>query len=529
MAVSSNRVDRSIIENPNFQINGVFDSDLAVRTMASQGFSIPIYRETLQQQMLLSQLANAYSSSAFVTDYELERIAGLSAQTRDFRYLSIPLGTRTLGTAISDPQIQTYYTENPQDFTQPETVSVSYVMLDKNVISSEIDLDEGVIEAQYETERSAFEGSAEKRASHILFEVGGDLSDEQALEMAVTAKQRINAGEEFGAVALDMSTDTVSAEEGGDIGYTDGTAFPVALEEALETLSVNEVSGPVVSDFGVHIVMLTEDSVNVFQGFEEVAERIERELKSSEVELIYAERLGDLSNLAFETGNLETISEELGMEVLISGAFGRTGTSGIFSNQALVAAAFSEEVLLEDNNSEVIELSTSQAVVLNVLLFNEATVLPLEEVEPEIAVIIRTEMEREAVQNISDQLMTNIENDEPFEQHLADNEVEWLTEEGVNRGAVTVNREILTQVFSMSLADSDTPTYDNLTLTNDTAVIVELNSINAGSIASIPLIDQENMLSSMISDLGNSDFQAYMNNLQENADIESSILDEQPL
>jgi peptidyl-prolyl cis-trans isomerase D len=529
MAVSSNRVDRSIIENPNFQINGVFDSDLAVRTMASQGFSIPIYRETLQQQMLLSQLANAYSSSAFVTDSELERIAGLSAQTRDFRYLSIPLGARTLGTAIPDPQIQTYYTENPQDFTEPETVSVSYVMLDKNVISSEIDLDEGVIEAQYETERSAFEGSAEKRASHILFEVGGNLSDEQALEMAVTAKQRIDAGEEFAAVALDMSTDAVSAGEGGDIGYTDGTAFPLALEEALENLLVKEVSGPVVSDFGVHIVMLTEDSVNVFQGFEEVAERIERELKSSEVELIYAERLGDLSNLAFETGNLETISEELGMDVLISAAFGRTGTSGIFSNQALVAAAFSEEVLLEDNNSEVIELSTSQAVVLNALLFNEAAVLPLEEVEPEIAVIIRTEMEREAVQNISDQLMTNIENDESFEQLLVDNGIEWLTEEGVNRGAVTVNREILTQVFSMSLADSDTPAYDHLILTNDTAVIVELNSINAGSIASIPQIDQENMLSSMISDVGNSDFQAYMSNLQENADIESSILDEQPL
>jgi peptidyl-prolyl cis-trans isomerase D len=529
MAVSSNRVDRSIIENPNFQINGVFDSDLAVRTMASQGFSIPIYRETLQQQMLLSQLANAYSSSAFVTDSELERIAGLSAQTRDFRYLSIPLGTRTLGTAISNAQIQSYYTESPQDFTQPESVSVSYVMLDKSVISSEIELDEGVIEAQYETERSAFEGSAEKRASHILFEVGGGLSEEQALEMAVTAKQRIDAGEEFGPVALEVSTDTVSAEVGGDIGYTDGTAFPAALEEALEALSVNEVSGPVVSDFGVHIVMLTEDSVNVFQSFEEVAERIERELKSSEVELIYAERLGDLSNLAFETGNLETISEELEMDVLISATFGRTGGSGIFSNQALIDAAFSQEVLLEDNNSEVIELSQSQAVVMNALVFNEAAVLPLEEVEPEIAVIIRTQMEREAVQSLNDQILTRIENAESVEQLLADNEIEWLTEEGTNRDAVTVNREILTQVFAMSLAGSDTPAYDNLTLTNDTAVIVELNSINAGSIASIPQIDQENMIGSMISDLGNSDFQAYMGNLQENADIESSILDEQPL
>ena len=529
MSVSSNRVDRSIIENPNFQINGVFDSDLAIRTMASQGFSIPIYRDTLQQQMLLSQLANAYSSSAFVTDSELERIAGLAAQTRDFRYLSIPLGTRTLGTAISDAQIQSYYTENPQDFTQPETVSVSYVLLDKNIISNEIELDEGVIEAQYETERSAFEGSAEKRASHILFEVGGDLSEEQALEMAATAKQRIDAGEDFGAVALDVSTDTVSAEDGGDIGYTDGTAFPVALEEVLEILSVDEVSGPVISGFGVHIVMLTEDSENVFQNFEEVADRIERQLKSSEVELIYAQRLGDLSNLAFETGNLETISEELGLDVLISGTFGRTGGSGIFSNQALIAAAFSEEVLLEGNNSEVVELSPSQAVVLNVLLFNEAAVLPIEEVEPEIAVIIRTQMEREAVQALNDQLLTNIENDESVDQLLADNEIEWLTEEGTSRGAVTVNREILAKVFSMSLADSDTSAYDNLTLTNDTAVIVELNSINAGSIATLPQIDRENMVSGMVADLGNSDFQAYMSNLQENADIESSILDEQPL
>lgn len=529
MAVSNDRIDRSIIENPNFQINGVFNADLAVRTMASQGFSIPIYRESLQQQMLLSQLANAYSSSAFVTNSELERIAGLSAQTRDFRYLSIPLGTRTLGSAISDAQIESYFDENQQDFTQPETVSVSYVMLDKNAISSEIELDEGVVEAQYETERSAFEGSAEKRASHILFEVGGDLSEEQALEMAATAKQRIDAGEEFEAVALEMSTDTASAEVGGDIGYTDGTAFPVALEEALEILSVDEVSAPVVSDFGVHIVKLTEDSINVFQGFEEVAERIERELKSSEVELIYAERLGDLSNLAFETGNLETISEELEMEVLISGAFSRSGGSGIFSNQALIAAAFSDEVLLDDNNSEVVELSPSQAVVLNVTLFNEAAVLPLEEVEPEIAVIIRTQMERDAVQNLSERLLTSIENDEPVDQLLADNQIEWLTQEGANRAAANVNREILTQVFSMSLADTGTPVYDNLTLTNDTAVIVELTSINAGSIASLEDTDRENMVSSMISDLGNSDFQAYMSNLQDSADIESRILDEQPL
>jgi len=529
MTISNNRIDRSIIENPQFQINGTFDSDFAIRTMASQGFSVPLYRETLKQQMLLSQLANAYSSSAFVTDVELERIAGLSAQTRDFRYLSIPLGTRTLGTAITDAEIQAYYDDNQENFTQPETVSVRYVMLDKNAITEEIELDEALIRAQYETEREAFEGSAEKRASHILFEVGGDFTEAQALELAATAKQRLDAGEDFGAVALDMSTDTISAEDGGDIGYTDGSAFPEAIEEALEVLALNEISGPVVSEFGVHIVMLTEDSENVFQSYEEVAERIERELKSSEIELIYAERLEDLSNLAFETGDLQTISEELDMNVLISGAFGRTGGTGIFSNQALIAAAFSEEVLLEGNNSEVIELNPSQAVVMNVLEFTEATILPLEEVEPEIAVILRTEMERQAVQDLSDQILTAIENSDSIEQLLADNELEWLTEQGSARVDASVNREILSRVFAMSLPEADTPAYDNLVLSNDTAVIVELNSINTGSIETLAQIDRENMVSSMISDLGNSDFQAYMSNLQQSADIESSILDEAPL
>ncbi len=523
MSISSDRVDRSIVENPEFQINGIFDPDFATRTMASQGFSVPLYRETLQQQMLLYQLANAYSSTAFVTDAELDRIAGLSAQTRDFRYLSIPLGTRTLGTAISDGEIQTYYDENQNDFTEEETVMVQYVMLDKNVIAEELEFDENLVLAQYEIEKAAFEAFAEKRASHILFEIGEDLSEEEALELAANAKQRIDSGEDFGALSLELSSDTVSAEEEGDIGFTDGTVFPEAIEEALSALLVNEVSAPVVSEFGVHIVKLTEDSENVFQTFEEVAGRIERELKSSEVELLYAERLENLSNLAFETAGLETISSELGLDILVSDSFSRSGASGIFSNQLILAAAFSEEVLLEENNSEVLELDSSQAVVLSMLEFEEASVLPLEEVEPEIAVLLRTEMERNAVQELSDQIMTALENAESPGQLFADNELEWLTEQGVGRADGGVNREILNRIFEMSLGEEGTPVYGNLTLLNDTAVIVELNKITAGSIETLTETERENLISSIVADLGNNDFQAYMGTLQENADIETRI------
>ena len=109
MAISSNKIDRQIIETEAFQIDGVFNSDLAVRTMAAQFLNVPQYRAFLRQQLLLAQLANAYSSSNFVTKVELSKVTELTGQTRDFRYISITLGTRTLGTAISNDEITAYY------------------------------------------------------------------------------------------------------------------------------------------------------------------------------------------------------------------------------------------------------------------------------------------------------------------------------------------------------------------------------------------------------------------------------------
>jgi peptidyl-prolyl cis-trans isomerase D len=436
------------------------------------------------------------------------------------------MGSRTLDIPISEDEIKTYYDDNQSAFVEQETVVVRYVMLDKNVISGELEVDEGEIRAQYEAERSAFEGSAEKRASHILFEFAGDVTEEEALALAATAKQRIDGGEDFGDVALELSSDTASAEEGGDIGYTDGTAFPEPIEEALLTLALNEVSVPVVSEFGVHLIKLTEDSKNIFQSYEEVADRIEMELKSSEVELLYAERLEDLSNLAFETGDLDTISVELGLDILLSQSFGRAGARGIFSNQAVIAAAFSEEVVFEENNSEVIELNPSQAVVLNALEFAEASVLPLEEVKPEIAVLLRTEMERQAVRELREEIVDAIDKGEVLDQLLAEHELEWLVKEGASRVDPSINREILARVFAMSLPDSGVPQHDDLILNNDAAAIIELSAITLGSIDSLEEIERETMTSSMISDLGSSNFQSYINVLRENADIKSQIMEE---
>ncbi len=525
MIVSSDRVDRAIIENPSFQINGVFDSDLAVRTMASQGYNIPLYRQALSQSMLLGQIANAYSASNFITDSELESIAELTQQTRDFRYVSVTMGTRTLGNAISPEEIQRYYDENPAEFTQEESVNVNYVVLGRNVIADEIQVDEAEIRAQYDAQRADFEGSSEKRASHILFEVEGTMDEAAAMDLAATARQRLLDGEDFGAVALELSSDTVSAEEGGDIGYTDGSAFPQPIEAVLETLALNEISEPVVTEFGVHVVKLTEDAENVYQAFEEISDRIERELKSAEVDLLFAERIEDMSNLAFETGDLITISEQLGLEIQSADSVPRAGSSGLWANQALVTAAFSDEVMLEGNNSDVIEIGDNQTVVLRVQQFNESAVLPLDDVMGEISVILRTQMEREAVQSLGEELLIAAGEGGDVDTLLADNELEWLDAENISRNDFSVNREMIDHVFTMAAPESE-PIVSSVSLANGTFVLVELNQVNPGEFFAIPEPERNRLVDSLQSDLGVSDYQSFLVSLREGSDISAAMLEE---
>lgn len=527
LVVSSDRLDRSIIENPNFQINGEFDSEFAALTMQSQFLGVSLYRSELAKQMMMSQLVNAFTATGFVTEPELEQLAALIEQKRDFRYLSIPMGTRTLGTAISDDEIQRYYDSNLNDYQIEESVSVAYVVLDKSLIAEEVAVDESILREQYEAERANYEGSAEKRASHIMIELSSAVSEEEAIARLNEALQELNDGADFGDVALEYSDDIISAEEGGDIGYTDGSAFPEAVEAALETLSLNEVSAPVVSDFGVHLVKLTEDQENVFQSFEEVSSRLERELTAAEVERLFAERLETLSNLAFESGDLNPINTELGLDIQQSDTFTRTNGSGLFAEPAIVSAAFADEVLLEGNNSDVIELTSGQAVVLRNLAFNEASFSPLEEVQGEIAVALRTEMEIEAAQLLGDEIFTALEAGDDISEILNENDLAWIDGRSTGRNEPTVNREILTRLFAMIAPAPGEVVRETLSLDNGTFVMLELNNVIAGDMASVDEATLEDLRNTIKGQSGNADFQSYLANLREASDISSRRLEEQ--
>lgn len=524
LVISSDAIDLQIINNPQFQVGGVFNSDLAVRTMATQGFTVASYRQALADQMVVGQIANAFASSGFVTQSELERIAALSSQTRDFRFVSVTLGNRTEGEPIPADQIETYYQNNQSRFMIEEEVAVDYVVLDKADIFAEVQVSDEDVQARYEEERAASSSSTQRRASHILLEIGAGATEESVVAQATALKARLDAGEEFGGVALEASVDTVSAEQGGDIGYSDGTAFPSAVEQALAAMQVGQVSDPVVTEFGVHLVKLTEYDVNELPTLEESADRIRRELSAAEVDEIYFSRLETLANLAFETTDLTEISQELSLPIQQSELFSRSGGfSEITTNANVIAAAFSDEVLVDGNNSEVVEMGSDRALVLNLNTHNEETLRSLEEVRGEVAAILRTELEKERAAALGEQLLTALRSGQSIDQLLVDNELQWIVQTNAARDQAGLNSEVLQNVFALSAPAEGESAFSGFALTNGTFIVAELQRLNRGSLEQMEASEREELVRSFVERDGRAAFDAFLANTRNNADITENL------
>lgn len=519
MVISEDSLDREILRTPQFQLGGVFDNDLARRTMAAQGFTPQAYRATLAERMTMGQLANAYAATAFVTAADIARIAELQTQTRDFRFVSVPLGNRTLGQAIAPEDIQTYYDNNAEEFTTEEQVSLQYVLLDKNAIFDEVTVDADQVRARYETERSEAVSSVERRASHILFDLGSD-DEATVIGRAADVRARIEAGEDFGELAREFSVDDVSAEGDGDIGYTDGSVFPAEMEDALAALEVGEVSAPVVSEFGVHLLKLTEYDVQEYPEFEEVSERIERTLKQAEVDQLYFSRLETLANLAFETFDLVSINEELGLEIQQTEFFGRNGgTSVVASDPNVISAAFSADILEDELNSDVIELSENRVAVIHLAEYRPAEVQPLDDVRAEIAVNLRRQMEQDMAREVGESILTALRSGESVEDLLVAESLEWNERSGVQRGQFDMNTEIVGNVFSMPAPEPGSVNLEGFGLNNGAYVVIELQAVNPGSVEQLEEGQREQLLAAIMESRGRSTFDGLLANLQNSARI----------
>ncbi len=513
-AFSQPALDQLILLTPEFQRDGKFSADRFDQVIRDMGYNRLQFRQLLEEEMLVGQLHAGLVGSGFVTDAEVRAFIALERQTRDFASLTVRADQAAV--QISEADLQRYYTENASEFMTAEQVLIEYLELKKEGFFDDVTVSAEEIQSAYEKEIANI--GEQRKASHILLE-GSGLSDEQARERLLELKARIAAGEEFAALAREFSEDPGSAANGGDLGFAGEGVYDPDFEAALFGLAPGEVSEPVRSEFGWHLIRLDAVQAADVPALDSLRPKLERELKAQKVEQRFVEVSKQLEDAAFEAADLQQPAQELGLEVREVAPFGRNGGEGIAANRQVIQAAFSEEVLVEGANSSALELDPDTVVVLRVKEHRKPQQQPLEQVADVLRTRLQVERAAEQARQRGEALLASLREGQAPQLQGAHGEA-WQSVEGATRDQAGLDGQLLQALFRMPRPQADgQPVFAGLSLGNGDYVLLRLDSVGS---AADSLDDEELAMYRrfLASRSGQQDFAAYQRQLQATAKIE---------
>ena len=265
---------------------------------------------------------------------------------------------------------------------------VDYIEL--NPDGFDVVVDDAVVREQYEAVKDEYQVSEQTRVSHILLMRDEEETDKDFASRLSTVTAQLNDGVDFAAVAAALSDDLGSAAMGGELGFTDGATFPEAMEEAIAELALpGDISAPVETDAGTHIIRLEERIDGTSVSYETVKAELRASIETAEAERALLIAVEELRDAVFNAADLSGPADALGVSVLRSAPFTAEAGQGVFSDARLREAAFSEDVKVDGNNSDVLELAERRFVVVRVQEVRPPQTAPFREVETEVIELLR--------------------------------------------------------------------------------------------------------------------------------------------
>lgn len=508
--LSSKQISELLIDAQGFQVDGRFDQKTFEYVIRQQGYTSATFIEMIKQDLVIQQFTRAISGTNFVTEAEVASLAKYTEQTRDYYYLTLPLVPIADSISLSEQQISDYYNENQAQYQTEVQVSVEAIELSPAVMASAQTITDAQIQARFDQEAGSVDVTDQLQAAHILLTAADDavLADIQA---------RLDSGEDFAELAKVYSQDIVSAELGGDLGYTNGNTFPTAFEEALANLEVGEVSAPVITDAGTHFIKLIDRQQ---QQFELVAERsrIEQELINEAATDALVEKLEMLKELSFNAETLAEVATDLGVDMQVTDPFSEKGGVGVAAYPAVISAAFSAEVLEEKYASEVMDLGDDRHVVIKLKEYFPARQKALAEVKDLVSATLKDTTAKQRITEQGSALLARVEAGESVETVAKSQDLDWQVASGVKRFSASVNAEIRNAAFAMT-TPTDRPELSGLFTTNGDYVVLSLNQVTTGDINDLSRQQRSDLVATVQEVNGNRDLQAYQASLTANADI----------
>ena len=490
LMASEAQVGKSIMAIEAFQLNGVFSPDAYKSVLANAGYTPERFRRAQAEDIVLTQLQTAISDTEFATQTELSAMANLIAEERDVRYLVIPETEFVAETDLSDEALKNYYHRNEATFFNPEQVVVDYVLLDP--ADFVVSVDESVVEEQFEAVKDEYEVAEQARVSHILLIQEGDESDAAYGQRVADVAERIGRGEDFTALAAELSDDLGSASLGGELGFTDGTAFPDEMEAAIAALAEpGDISGAVETDAGTHFIRLEERIAGDSVDYASVRAELRASIEAAEAERDLLVAVEELRDLAFNAPDLSGPAAAIGAEVRVSAPFSLGQGAGLFADTRLRELAFSDDVKVSGNNSEVLELSGQRFIAVWVRDIREPQIAPFAEVETEVRRGLRAELETAELADITERAETLLASGESLEAVANALGVEWRVELAATRLTSQLPQPILESAFAMP--QGQTGALRTVSVPGEGYALVQLARVTPGDVAALSSAETEQL------------------------------------
>lgn len=481
LRVSDESVKKAILELPYFQIGGQFNNDRYLQVIRQMNFQPDAFREYLREEMTRSQLISAVAGTDFALNSELASAVALQQQTRSIDYVVISKESLQENVAVSEQEIADYYDLNTSQFLAPEQVSVSYIDLNAANLTLDTNVSEADVKAYYEQNSAQYIEPEKRRVAHILVDNSED--DDAAKAKAEDLLAQLQQGADFAALAESSSDDIVSAEMGGDLDWIERDMMDPAFEDAAFALAnKGDYSDVVQSEFGYHIIQLTDIQSEQVKAYDAVKADLRTELERTAKVNAFYEKQTEMGAIAFEISDtLIDAAEVAGVEVQTTELVDRNALPAPLNTPAVIAAIFSPDVLEDKMNSEVIEVGDEHVVLVRVKEHKPAATKPLADVSEQIKARLVSQKASELAKEKATTLYAEIEAGKSLNDLVTEQGLELRQEAALTRQAYTVSPAIVQHAFKMA-HPTDTAVVEKVELNNGDAAIVALKAVTNATV-----------------------------------------------
>lgn len=514
---------RAISRDPAFQKDGAFNADTYREVLASAGYTPERYEAQLRNGLALEQMRDALVDTAFVVDPELDQALRLAGETRELEYAVFDAQRYREKVTVGEDEIHARYEQTRANYQAPERIRLAYVELSREGIAIATP-DEDVLKTLYEAEKaSRFTTQEERHAAHILIGFGTDKAAARARAEALS--KQLAEGADFATLARAQSEDPGSKDSGGDLGWIKRGQMTQAFEDALFKLPAGQISAPVETEFGYHLIRVLEVKPPAVRAFTDpdVREELLELFGNRERQQRFEDMSSQLEQLAFENpASLQPIADALGLQVqttdwIVRGQADKAAKD-IAADPAIVEAAFTPEVRVNDENSKPMPHGNDALVVIRKESYEAARPLELAEVSDRIRDELIGEKVRARVAQEAEETLNAARAGTAFGEIVSAKGAELRNPGLIGRDDKAVESAVLTEAFRLPRPAAEAASYGIATLADGSKAVLRLSAVRQPE--SLTASDRDRSRAPLVQAVAGAEFSGYLKTIEAAVGVE---------